>query len=277
MFSIKKILFGILPAAFLFTILFLSSCKKEDVAATDPALGLKKQAEGYAIGAAARVEVYTKETSINTGYTKFYIALYDSASGKRIDDAHVHLTPTMDMGMMKHSAPFEDPASEEAVDHLFPCSVVFIMPSTAGNWTVDIAVHNHLSGKEGTIKIPVTVTEPARSTMKSFSAVYDGNKYFIALIEPASPKVGINDMEIAIYKKSSMMSFPAESSFSVTLTPEMPSMGHGSPNNVNPVHVGNGHYKGKVNFTMTGLWKLNLGLMAGTTVVDDTQYFEVEF
>jgi len=40
----------------------------------------------------------------------------------------------------------------------------------------------------------------------------------------------------------------------------MPSMGHGSPNNVNPVLTKNGHYKGKVNFTMTGDWRINLEL-----------------
>jgi hypothetical protein len=40
----------------------------------------------------------------------------------------------------------------------------------------------------------------------------------------------------------------------------MPSMGHGSPNNINPLHIKNGHYKGKVNFTMTGDWRINLVL-----------------
>ena len=57
-----------------------------------------------------------------------------------------------------------------------------------------------------------------------------------------------------------MMTFPAEDNFSITMTPEMPSMGHGSPNNVNPVLTKNGHYKGKVNFTMTGDWRINLVL-----------------
>ena len=50
-----------------------------------------------------------------------------------------------------------------------------------------------------------------------------------------------------------MMSWPADSSLSVTITPEMPSMGHGSPNNINPVHVGKGHYKGKVNLILKSL------------------------
>ncbi len=254
-----------------------ASCSKDKTAEPDPTIGLTKQAEGFAVGAAAKVVVYTKQTTINAGYTQFYIALYDSVSGNRIEDAHIKLTPMMNMGTMQHSAPYENPVSEEAVNHLFPCNVVFIMSSMGGAWTVKVNVHNHASDKEGFITIPFTVVEPTRSTMRSFTAAHDGGKYFVALIEPFTPKVGINDMEIAIYKKTSMMSFPADSSLSVLLTPEMPSMGHGSPNNVNPTHIANGHYKGKVNFTMTGLWQLNMDYRSGTAVADTTQFFEVQF
>ena len=275
----KKSFLAMLLPALISIAAILSSCTKEKtIEETDPTLGLTKQAEGYAAGAAVKVVVYTKETAVYAGYTKFYIALYDSVSGNRIEDAHVKLTPMMDMGMMQHSAPYENPASEEAVNHLYPCSVVFIMSSMGGSWTVKVNVHNHVSGKEGFITMPFTVAEPTKSKIKSFTAAHDAGKYFVALIEPTSPKVGINDMEIAIYKKVSMMSFPADSSLFVTLTPEMPTMGHGSPNNVNPVHIGNGHYKGKVNFTMTGLWQLNMDYMAGTAVADTTtQFFEVQF
>jgi hypothetical protein len=277
LFIMKKSLLILLSVGFICIVTFLSSCKKDDAAEPDPTLGLTKLTEGYALGAAAKVQVYTKESTITSGYTKFYIALYDSTSGNRIENAHIQLTPMMDMGTMQHSAPYENPASEDAVEHLFPCSVVFVMSSMGGTWTVKIKVHNHLNNKEGYLTIPVTVNEPVKSRMKSFTASHDGNKYFVSLIEPAHPKVGINDLEIAIYKKVSMMSWPADSSLAVTLYPEMPSMGHSSPNNVNPVHIGNGHYKGKVNFTMTGLWRLNFDYMSGAAVADSTQYFDVEF
>jgi len=257
--------------------LFYVSCTKDDAQEPDPTEGLTKLTEGYAVGAATKVEVYIKEATLTSGYNKFYLALYDSVSGKRIDEAHIKLTPMMDMGMMKHSAPYENPESEDAVKHLYPCSVVFIMSSMGGSWTVNFSVHNHENDKEGDLKIPVTVTEPAQSRMKSFTSLHDGSKYFVALIEPSSPKIGINNMEMAIYKRATMMSFPADSSLSVTVTPEMPTMGHGSPNNVNPTHTRLGHYSGKVNFTMTGLWRLNLDYMSGAAVADSTQYFDIEF
>ena len=273
----KKSFLALLCVALLCNIIFLSSCKKDDAPAPDPTAGLKKLTTGFVPGAAAKIEVYTKTTSLATGYNKLYIALYDSISGKRIDAAKIQLMPIMDMGMMKHSAPFENPASENAVDHLFHCSAIFIMPSSAGTWTLQIKVHNNVGDKTGVITIPITVIEPLKSTMKSFTALHDGGKYFVSLIEPSSPKVGINNLEFVIFKKVSMMSFPADSSLSISFVPEMPTMGHSSPNNVNPVHIGNGHYKGKVNFTMTGLWRLNVDFLSGAAVADTTQSFDIEF
>lgn len=259
-------------------ILLLSSCKKENATVvTDPAAGLTKQAEGFAVGAAAKLEVYTNTKKIESGFTRFYIAVYDSVSGKRIEDAHIHLMPMMDMGTMKHAAPFENPSSAIAEKGLYPCAVAFIMSSMGGVWTVDISIHNHLNGKSGKLTIPVTVEEPVKTKIKSFTAKHDGGKYFVALVEPSSPKIGMNDLEIAVYKKVSMMSFPADSSLSITVEPEMPTMGHGSPNNINPVHLSKGHYKGKVNFTMTGFWRLNFDFSANGTEADFTQYIDLEF
>jgi len=272
----KSFLAFVLPALFAMSTI-LVSCSKDDVVQTDPTQNLTKQAEVYAAGAATKVVLYSKETTIFAGYNKFYIALYDSVSGKRITNANIQLMPMMDMGTMMHSAPYENPSSANAVDQLFPCNAVFIMSSMGGSWTLKVTVQIPETNKTGSITIPITVAEPTRATVKSFTAAHDGGKYFVSLIEPSTFRVGINDMEIAIYKRASMMSFPADSSLAVILTPEMPTMGHGSPNNINPVHTGNGHYKGKVNFTMTGMWYLNLDFMSGTAVADSTQFFEVQF
>lgn len=255
----------------------LFSCTKSTIVEDDPLQGLVKIKEGFVPGAAAKLELYANAATITSGFTPFVIALYDSVTGKRIEDAHIKLTPMMDMGMMQHTTPYENPVSEEAVNHVFPCNVTFIMSSMGGNWTLAIKVHNHAVDKEGVITFPMTVAEPRLPRIKSFTSAVDGSKFFVAYREPDMPKVGINDMELVIYKKISMMSFPVDSSLSIHLTPEMPSMGHGSPNNIDPVHSGNGHYKGKVNFTMTGAWRLNLDFLKEGAVADTTQYFDIEF
>ncbi|MCK4749963.1 MAG: FixH family protein, partial [Bacteroidales bacterium] len=58
---------------------------------------------------------------------------------------------------------------------------------------------------------------------------------------------------------------------------EMPSMDHGSPNNENPVHTENGHYVGKLNFTMTGWWRVHITLKKGDDVICDDKYMDITF
>ena len=113
----------------------------------------------------------------------------------------------------------------------------------------------------------------------SFVSNLDTNAtYFISLIQPANPKVGENDFEILINRKASMIDWPYEPYLTVEFEPYMPAMNHGSPNNVNPSHIGAGHYKGLVNFTMTGWWQLNMVIKDGEgSILNDDSYFDVTF
>jgi len=243
----------------------------------DPVKDYVKLASGYAPGAATLVELYGLD-SASSGYTKLFIALKDSLTGNYVERAGIMLMPMMDMGSMAHSAPVEQPASTQAVNKLFPCSVGFIMSSMGGTWTIGVQVNNLGNGKSGMVSLPIHVRESAPSRMFSFTSLVDNSsRYFVGLVQPAVPFVGINDLEFVVFKRQSMMAFPADSSLQISFEPSMPSMGHGSPNNVNPVHVGNGHYKGKVNFTMTGMWRLDLQLQLGLAVADSTHGFDIEF
>lgn len=256
------------------TILF--SCSKDDAAEPDPTSGLYKISGGHATGSGLTVDVYSSTSMLYTGYQRLYFLVKDSISGQIITETPITLHPMMDMGMMQHASPYENPLPV-ATNQLFEGSVVFIMPSTGGTWTLGVRVTHPVTGAIGTYTSTISVTEPTESKMKSFTSAHNGEKYFVALIEPAKPKIGINDYELAVYKRTSMMSFPADSTLTVMHTPEMPTMGHGSPNNVMPAHVGKGHYKGKVNFTMSGFWRIHMDYLHGTEVADSTQYFDITF
>jgi len=261
----------------LFSLLaIISSCGKEDTV-SDPAEGLTKIGSGFVAGAATKADVYLQNSTPLTGYQPITIVLTDSISGAYIDEAIIQLMPMMDMGTMKHSAPFENPVSTKATNHRFEAAVMFIMSSMGGTWTVDLMVNNLKNGKTGKLTLPVTVAEPAQKRMLSFtSAVDNTTKYFVSLVQPAKPKVGINDLEMVVYKRASMMSFPADSSLSISFEPEMPTMNHGSPNNIHPAHKAIGHYMGKVNFTMTGLWRLHFDMKLGDALAK-TDSLDIEF
>ncbi|MBL7692441.1 MAG: FixH family protein [Flavipsychrobacter sp.] len=254
-------------------------CKKSDNNVTtnpDPTIGYVKIASGYADGAATKVDVYAKDSAF-TGYNKLYIALTDSVTNKYVENAEISLMPDMNMTTMSHSAPFENPASSQAQNMLFPCSATFIMSSMGGTWSLGVSVKNLANSKSGKAMLSLKVKDPAAARMFSFVSPLDSAKYFVGLVPGEKTIVGANDLELVVYRKVSMMSYPADSSLTISFEPTMPSMGHGSPNNVNPVHTANGHYKGKVNYTMTGTWKLAFVLSKGATVVDSTHYIDFTF
>jgi hypothetical protein len=270
----------------LYVLLFSSillACNKDDGSDTlDPLDGLVKLKEGYALGASAKVEIWGKQ-NFYVGYNNLIVVLYDSLNlTDKITDAHIHFMPLMTMGSgemaMQHASPVENP-DEEALNGVFPGAVIFVMPTSAdGAWQLSLSVHNHKYDKEGEAEFDITVDNPATSVLTVFTALTaDNSKLVLSLMQPADPKVGMNDIEMAIHKKVSMMDWPPDDTYTIEIAPEMPSMGHGSPNNVNPTSIGNGHYKGKVNFTMTGEWKVNVLVKKDGADVSQDLFFTIVF
>ena len=226
------------------------SCSDQDIDAV-PTAGLTKISEGYALGAAAKVEVWAAE-ELFAGYNQLYFALYDSLTGQVITDSHIHLHPIMNMQTMSHSCPVEEPESE-AVNKLFPAAILFTMPSgDMSSWKLETKIHNHVTGLFGKASFDINVKSATPSQVISFQAS-SGERFYMSYRFPEKQKVGINDFEVIAFTSMDGKFVPAEN-LNIKLTPEMPSMDHGSPNNEDPVHVGKGHYKGKANFTMTGEW-----------------------
>ncbi|MCF8464089.1 MAG: FixH family protein [Flavobacteriales bacterium] len=265
-----KLLFvGVALVSAIFT-----GCKKDKDPEPNNTEGLVLIATGYTDAGGIKVSLYAKD-SLYSQYTPLFVEVRDSATNAVIEDAHIEIMPMMDMTTMVHSAPYENPSSTDAVNGLFPCAVVFQMPGDMG-WTLDVHVHEHVNGGEGEVTFPLVVMNPDPTRTRVITPLNSSSsRLVVSYVLPTEGKVGINDFEITLHSRETMMSWPAIENYTIEIEPEMPSMGHGSPNNVNPTHTGNGHYEGKVNFTMTGLWRINLTIMDGTTVVDSTAYFDI--
>lgn len=222
------------------------------------------------------VSIYSAETPF-VGYNTLYFRLTNPVTKEYVTDVAISIYPEMDMGAMRHTAPTEHPELDGENPGFYKGAVVFIMPSgDAGSWSVEVAVDNNGTKDTALIDIPL-VELPEAGRMYSMVSEADGGKYFISLVKPLSPKVGLNNFEITIHKKESMVSFPAVNDLTVDMEPEMPSMDHGSPNNIDPKIDADGHYKGRVNFTMTGWWRVNLTLAKDTTVIADDAYLDITF
>jgi len=276
----RNILF--ILCGFLLSVLFFS-CKSDVVVdPVNPLDGYIKLKEGYVTGASAKIEIWGTKNFF-TGYNTLKVVLYDSLNlTSKITDAHISFTPVMTMGMgsmaMQHASPVENPDAI-AVNGVFTGAVAFIMGSASdATWNLGVAVHNHKYDKEGIANFEITVVNPVNSLLTVFkSQTADSTKLVLALVQPSTPKVGLNEIEFTIHQMAGMMSFPADDSYAIEIDPKMPSMGHGSLNNVNPVNTGNGHYKGKVNFTMTGDWTINVVIKKNGIVIKNNAFFNLTF
>lgn len=257
----KTYIYSLMALCFLF-----ASCQKDPVSPANDTKMIKVGEAG--LQGNKKLELFSSDT-LTTGYHSIFIKI-TNADGTGNSSAAVSLATMMDMGSMKHASPVVQPVYSGSKS-LYEAAVVFTMPSSeSAHWYLEVTVDGEMKS------IPVNV--PASKTKLSASyAGSDGSSYIVSLIPSAPFTPGLNDFKILVNKKVSMMSFPPVNDLQILFTPEMPAMGHSSPNNVNPVSIGNGVYKGAVNFTMTGAWRLHFKLMSGSQVLVEDAYLDVEF
>ena len=245
----------------------LAACKKDQD--KEPVPDKTKITEAVSSGG-LKVTLWADRPQLTVGYNPVYITLSD-ASGE-VRNKAVTLYPEMDMHTMQHSSPAEQPVYD-ASQGVYAGAVVFTMPSgEMGTWKLTVDAEGQA------VDLEVVVADaPANTKLVGTYVGSDDERYTISLVQPQTPRTGMNDLEILINRRADMHHFPAVSDLSIEFRPEMPSMMHGSPNNVAPVPVGNGRYRGKVNFTMTGDWRLFFTLKRnGETVVEDA-YLDILF
>jgi len=263
---------------FLF-LLFFVSCNNNDPV-TPITSNYIKVAEAISTNSSFKVEMYSQD-SLFVGYNNLYFKISDNITGISINQAALVLHPLMDMGTFKHSCPVENPTGNLPANGYYAGVIIFSMPGV-NSWSIGVDIS--ANGKTETSLLSLTKvsgTNPVRKIVVIDSVMNAGiltqTKYPISLVMPAAWKVGINTFEITVNMMQDMMNFPVCSDLTVEITPEMPSMGHGSPNNVNPVYVGNGHYVGSVNFTMTGDWRIHMVIKKGTRIISSKTFFDIYF
>jgi hypothetical protein len=287
----------------LYTLLILPvavSCdnnSSEPEPTVNPAEGLIKIREFSASGNPCTVALYNETGRLHLGYTKVYFTVADK-DGNFIDNASLTSFPEMDMGMHKHSTPRSEITKVEG-KALYETYYSFLMYSGQGNgkwyydlkYTVGNVVDSIVDAEIDVHNVfrPDGTTE--RRVIQSVVAI-DGSekRYVVSLVEPQNPQVGANEITAYIHERLDANTFPAVANFRLKLDPRMPSMeNHSSPNNVDLTWDATRKiYRGTVNFSMTGYWKLNLILqnqqsemLYGNPVSDDVEasslYFEVEF
>lgn len=254
--------------ALLFLGVFVTSCSDDDdnpVTEENPTENLtmvkSMESNGHTI------ELYSEKANFTVGYNDVYMRIKD-ASDAYIDNFTASWMPKMHMTMHTHACPFSTIENTEYAS-MKKGYIVFIMASNDTEYW-ELNINYNIGSQDYTASEQINVIMPSNGRRAVTNTMgTDGERYFLALVEPKNPEVAVNDATMMVFKKESMMSFPAVENFKITLDPRMPGMGnHSSPNNEDFIwNAATKLYEGKLSLTMTGYWKLNLKLLNAENVV----------
>jgi hypothetical protein len=272
-------------ALVLITLAFASCSNDDNQTNTNELDGLTKFKE--VVEGNQTIEFYSPKGALSQGYNDIKFRIKNNETNQYITDAQVEWMPKMHMTMMTHSCPKSE-VVKAATGNLYEGYIVFQMAQNETEYW-DLTLDYSIDGEEHSLIIPIDVPATAKRVVSSFMGS-DNVRYVIAYIDPTSPKVGMNDLKVGIWKMQDMMTFPMINDYTVKIDPRMPSMGnHSSPNNVNAQQTAvDNFYFGKLSLTMTGYWKINLQLQndLGTivkgeeitdSVTESSLFFEIEF
>lgn len=234
------------------------------------------------------IELYSNKSILEQGYNDITLRIKNNADNQYVKNASVNWMPMMHMTTMNHSCPKSAVVKPSSESLFYKGYIVFQMPQNNTEYW-DLKIDYSINGANFSVTSVIDVPASAKRKVTSFTGS-DGVKYVLALIQPNSPKVAINDMTVGVFKMQDMMTFPVVNNYTVKIDPRMPSMGnHGSPNNVHLTQaIAEGLYNGKLSLTMTGYWKINLQLLNNNndvlkgegisdTVTSSSIFFEIEF
>ena len=270
---------------------FLASC---DSSTSPPSIPAPSTTSKIALGTAASVLATKKleaefwaEDSLRTGWNVIHVRLRDPRfPDSVVTDVHLKSLPWMTMATKNHGAPGEnlgaDTVDGVAVRGGFKVAAVFQMASgSMGSWKMRLHVHDHRfvgtsdsNLQHDTVALAVGVTASSPARVATFLGS-DSVKRVVTLIAPHRPVVGTNAVEFGMWSMQDSVNFPGDSAVSLSFEPTMPSMGHGSDGNTQPVARRKGHYLGASNFTMTGDWRLSLRVADGAKVLDTARSFDL--
>jgi len=241
------------------------SCKKENAPAPDFSDKLIKIGQQN-LSNRNTVALYAVDT-LSTGFNELSIKI--TKNNAPVSSSAVSIATLMDMGTMKHSSPSVAPVYNSQ-HKLYEAAAVFTMASESGGWSLKVTV----DGEELTFILNV---KESKTKLVTTATATNGHVYVLSLFPRKGYKVGLNNFSLIIFRKENPMVYTPATGLSTGFYPEMTSMVHSSPNNVDPVDSGNGFYNGKVNFTMSGDWRFHFKINSGATVLFDDVYLDIVF
>ncbi len=179
-------------------------------------------------------KVYLSNAEQTTGFVKFKSTMYHGLGGP------------------SHSVPASEKFYYNSEKNLFTGYSIFIMYDTAAFWTSDFNYNDAVFIDSNLINLVYS----SKTQVYGWDNNVLENTYFLTMIAPSAPRVGLNDVDFMLHETDNMVTYSEVNDAEMFIKPWMEAMGHGSSNNTNPSMVSPGRYKGTANFNMAGEWFL---------------------
>lgn len=259
---------GVLPEGITITD-DVECCTAEEALDVYNFLQTLKPVEGLATEVDGKYDVtaYSPTGSLHVGYNDLYFVVTKKATGNYVKYTSVkNFIPLMNMTRMNmwHSTPTSVTAESFSLKYhaVLHGWVSFLMSSSDnGYWVASYDVE--VLGSTGSVNqanITVNALPEGQEWLKSFKV--GDTTYYLSLVNPNSWQTGSNTIQAYVSKQSSTRTEPyllAEETFIIEIDPRMPDMGnHSSPNNEALTKRVDDVYRGTINLTMTGRWRIHL-------------------
>jgi hypothetical protein len=156
----------------------------------------------------------------------------------------------------------------------------FHFPTTKkSKWSIVADYTNNKGNIRGLTEKIINVESPIPANVFPYIKHKEGNyvNYFsLYLLQQPNWHEGINDFEIKAVEVPVLgWEFDISKDLTFELEAFMPDSSIVSTGNINPVHIGKGIYKGKINLTKKGLWLMKLKFYEVGVLVNDKVFFEI--
>ncbi len=222
----------------------------------DPSSAGGEQNSGYvkihsAASGSSRFEIWSKTgASLIYGYNDIGFKVFQNET--ELSGGHVKFYPTMyhGVGGPSHSVPVKEFFYYDQSSKLFKGYAIFIMYDESAFWAADYNFNDQIILDSSIFSI----TLDERSQIRVWDNSTTQRTYVLSLVSPIYPRTGLSELNLMLHETIDLESYREIDSAAMTIRTWMDSFGHGSDNNVNPISLGGGVYRGTVNFTRTGGW-----------------------
>lgn len=250
-----KLFKNVICFAFLLSVGLLASCSQDaDPVPADELEGLTLITS--VVKENRTVELYSVTGKLTTGYNEIFFRVKNPDSSMVANNVKATWTPNMKTADSTFSSPASAVVPRAGTSSLFGGFIIFpAAGSGEGHWELTISYN---SGGNFSLTGEIPVEAAPKRVVESFEAK-DGQKYIIAMIDPAKPEPGDNVISALLYRLKSASDYEAVSGYRIKIEPRMTTASQGSSNNVD-LTLKDGVYQGKVNLAATGNWRINLQL-----------------